>query len=260
MYALLNGDSNQYYAVKDLDGAAGARWTIKTKMQATPTPERDAHSQYVVTHRIWAMNNPSGALAGFRWFGEIRNPFYDDSTGAKLYQVFERPNIGTPSAGLNWQTIGPGGGAAINNPVTFGYNTVTFYNGAKSFTGAVSGNILTVSGASPPVGYLSDGIVVTGSWAGPGNPLVVSGWTPDMTPIAYIQFLPVYFILPDGNAYQLTSAPASHGNGNYNLASYPAAPFGPSPILYTNPLQGPGGPVGLYDGATLRANTASFIS
>jgi hypothetical protein len=254
MYALLNGDSNQYYAVKDLDGAAGARWTIKTKMQATTTANGTPDAQYVVTHRIWAMNNPSGALAGFRYFAEIRNPFYDDSTGTKLYQTFQPPNTGTPSAGINWQTVGPGGSGTVNHVPAFPYNTITFYNGAKSFTGQVSGSILTVSGASPPVGYLTDGIIVTGSWAGPGNPVVISGWTPDMTPIGPINFVNVYFILPDGNPYLITGGTfvnGNGGNGNYTLASYPAAPFGPSPVLYSSALTAPSGTVGLYDGATL---------
>ena len=92
MYALLNGDSNQYYAVKDLDGAAGARWTIKTKMQATTAPNGTPDPQFVVTHRIFALNTPSGGLGGFRWFGEIRNPFY--ATGAKLYRYLSpRPRL-----------------------------------------------------------------------------------------------------------------------------------------------------------------------
>ena len=138
LYALLNGDSNQYYAVKDLDGAAGARWTIKTRMQATTTPNGTPDPQFVVTHRIFAMNNPSGALAGFRWFGEIRNPFYNDSAGVKLLSGVRAAEHGTPSAGLNWQTVGPGGSGTVNNPVWLPFSTTNYFNGA-SFTGAITG-------------------------------------------------------------------------------------------------------------------------
>ncbi len=111
LFAKLNGDSNQYYAVKDLDGAAGARWTIKTKMV---DGSGTADTQFVVTHRIFAMNNPSGGLGGFRWFGEIRQPFY--ATGAKRYMVFQPPSTSAPATGLNWQTVGPGGSRHRQNP------------------------------------------------------------------------------------------------------------------------------------------------
>ena len=123
LHTWLNGDSNQYYAVKDLDSAAGARWTIKTKMATiqggSPDPE------LVVTHRVFALNDPSGDLAGSRWFGEIRHPFYQVSpTGPKRHVVFQPPSISTPQNGLNWQTIGPGGGAAVYNPVQLPYNPI----------------------------------------------------------------------------------------------------------------------------------------
>ena len=152
LFAKLNGDSNQYYAVKDLDGAAGARWTIKTKMV---DGSGTADTQFVVTHRIFAMNNPSGGLGGFRWFGEIRQPFY--ATGAKRYMVFQPPSNSAPATGLNWQTVGPGGVGTVKTPPPFPFNTVSYFNGASGFTGAVTGDILTVTGSLPPYGLLDSG-------------------------------------------------------------------------------------------------------
>jgi hypothetical protein len=255
MYALLNGDSNQYYAVKDLDGAAGARWTIKTKMQATTTANGTPDPQYVVTHRIFAMNTPTGGLAGFRWFGEIRNPFYNDSTGAKLYQVFEPPNTGTPSAGLNWQTVGPGGSGTVNNPAWLPFNTTNYFNGAKSFTGAITGDVLTVTGGSPPVGYLVVGSIVTGSYNSGTGLLTISGATKPPIPM-----IDGYFIWPDGSVnhttqYNVVSSTEPDGasgyRGTYSTPTPPASSFGPTSILFSIPIALANNGDGLNDGNTL---------
>jgi hypothetical protein len=104
--AWLRSDSNNYRVVAWMDGAAGAAWRISTNMAPTIGGTPDTFLKF--DHYIFALNNSSGGLAGFRWFGRIRMPNYSVMTTANNNFFCAPPNSGTPTAGLNWQ-INPGG-------------------------------------------------------------------------------------------------------------------------------------------------------
>ncbi len=253
LVAALNGDSNQYYAVKDMDGGAGARWTIKTKMAPTVGGTPDA--ELVVTHRIFALSNASGGLGGFRWFGEIRNPFY--ATGAKTYIAFQPPSPANPSTGLNWQTVGPRGSGTVYNPVRLPFNPISYANGA-SFNGTVTGNILTVNSIN--FGLLAVGTTVTASYDRSVSTYVtISGST---TPTTVIVGGPLtVLVLPDGTGttinLQISSSEPNGsigGRGVYAINTQPRiSSFKNTAILVSNPLDqsNNASAPGLHDGHTL---------
>ncbi len=250
LYAALANDGNNYYAVKDMDGAAGARWTIKTKMTRSVGNTGRADTQLVVTHRVFAMNNASGELGGFRWFGEIRNPFY--ASGARTFISFQPPSIGSPSTGLNW-SINPGGGGAVFNPVWFPFNNVDYYNGAR-FTGSITGDVLTVTNVD--VGQLLTGTTVTASYDPASTILTITDI--GANPIPLSGFKNSWVIFPDGTGndlnQQLTSTEPNGtygGRGTYWVGVHPASGFKNRILLASNHISSYGAAAGIHDGKTL---------
>ncbi len=178
LYAVLANDGNNYYAIKDMDGAAGARWRIKTKFTATPGSTMATDPRMIGDHYIFAMNNASGELGGFRWFGAMRDPLRGDQVGADTeWTAFQPPSSASPSTGYNW-SINPGSGGTVYTPVQHPFNTVNFNNGF-SCTGfiddgsgngtpsGIAGPVLTVS--SVPSGFTMAATTVTASAPGAGS-------------------------------------------------------------------------------------------
>ena len=254
LYAAFNGDSNQYRAIKYIDGAAGTCWKLSVKMATTIGGSPDP--QFVADAYIFAMNNPSGGLGGFRWHGSIRQPFY--KSGAKSYVMFERPNTTTPSAGLNW-SVNPNGSGAVYTPPVFPFNAINFANGA-SLTGfidngsgngspsGIAGNVLTVTAVN--FGFLGAGCFTTASYNGSfgHNDFTVSKPSTLTTPIVGGPL--TYIISPDGTASTINVQV-----GNIYYLNPPAPPsYTNRTVMVFNPFSFTNNaaiPPGLYDGAAL---------
>jgi hypothetical protein len=118
-----------------MDGAAGAVWSFSIDMSATNGGSR--YGQLCTTVYIHSLNNASGGLGGFRWMGDIRQPYFDDTSIAKNTRWFAPPNSGTPSAGLNISVAGSGVFAPPNWPhPSTGYPfTVTSTDVSNSWAG-----------------------------------------------------------------------------------------------------------------------------
>ncbi len=96
------------------------------------------------------------------------------------------------------------------------------------------------------------GNVVTGQWTGT-NPLLITGASKPANVIGL-----GYFTYPDGKVTSLAQHGASFepdgswgGRGKYYVNTPPSAPFGPTPIIFSNPLDVGGNGGGLHDGNTL---------
>ncbi len=101
--SFLDGGSLQIgNAVVWLDGAAGTAWKITTNMTLGGSGAGAADGQLVFDHYVIALNNSGGTLGGFRWYGCIRQPWYNNDTPAKSYVYFTPPNYGSPASGVNW--------------------------------------------------------------------------------------------------------------------------------------------------------------
>lgn len=146
--AWLNGDANQYRVLKTHDGAAGTVWKISTNM--TTAAGGTADGQLVVDHHVALLNDASAALAGCRWLGTIRQPFYNQNSGpfagSGSYVVFKPPNSTTPSSGINLQTVGPGGTGTAYVPMPFHGNDGNDLD-VVNFT-AASGNVAIATATS----------------------------------------------------------------------------------------------------------------
>ena len=265
LFAALASDANNYYTVKDMDGAAGARWKFKTK--AATSVGGTADPRIIVDHYIFAMNNSSGGLGGFRWFGAIRNPLRSDQAGGAdgEWVAFQPPSSGSPSTGLNW-SINPGGGGMVYTPVQHPFNTVNFNNGA-TFTGSISGSVLTVS--TTPSSFIMPAATIT------ANGGIAAPWSLVITSISS----PFAINFGGGNTYgaapagitisggpgaannlfgfarQVSSSePDGHfgGRGEYYLdnASFSGS-FTNQTIILSSQLPPSYGTVGLYDGSAL---------
>ena len=150
--AWLNGDANTYKVVQWMDGAAGAAWRISTNMAATQGGTADTFLKF--DHYVLALNNSSGGLAGFRWFGRMRMPNYAACTTANNNVFFAPPNSANPAAGLNWQV------GAVTNALPWPFAPATDMrsvagNGFLSSTQAVawstgSQNLVPVQLAGTP--------------------------------------------------------------------------------------------------------------
>lgn len=142
---LKSTDPNLYRTVKWLDGAAGTAWWFSTNMAATAGGSADG--QLICDHYIIALNTnaSSPALGGFRWLGAIRQPKYNNDTPAKRFVFFVAPNNGTPTAGTNWQSVGPGGSGTTTTPLTWPFAAQTFTNGATGTGTISSGGVLTIT-------------------------------------------------------------------------------------------------------------------
>ena len=155
LFAAFVNDGNNYRATKYMDGAAGACWKISVKFatsvggSADPLLTGDAY--------VFALNDASGGLGGFRWLGNIRSPLRSDQVGhGGEWVAFQPPSSGSPSTGLNW-SINPSG-TPIYTPAQHPFNTVNFSNGG-SFTGSTTTNILTVT--SVPSSFLVAATTIT---------------------------------------------------------------------------------------------------
>jgi hypothetical protein len=100
-------------------------------------------------HYVLALNNSSGGLAGFRWFGRMRMPNYAACTTANNNVFFAPPNSANPAAGLNWH-INSGGGPVTNVPAWP-------FNSATDMTSTSSGAIKSTQAISWYTGAGSDG-------------------------------------------------------------------------------------------------------
>jgi hypothetical protein len=152
--AYLNGDGNTVAGtgvgggsgylpgpVVWLDGAAGKAWKISTHLAQTSGGTADP--TLAADHYIVALNNSSGGLGGYRWFGTVRQPWYNlggtPTSGAFVF--FEPPSTGSPSAGANW-SVNPGGSGQVFTPLTWaGGDGNPLAAQAFSFTNALSDNV-----------------------------------------------------------------------------------------------------------------------
>jgi hypothetical protein len=206
----LKNDANNYRQIVWLDGDAGKCWRIDTNMAATQGAA--AHTSLKFAHYICGLNNGSGNLAGFRWVGSFRQPGFNAAGAPMTYRVFNTPNVGTPTSGVNWQTVGPGGVGTTTTPLQWPFGTgVTFTssggNGTTSspnlfYSGAGGPNIVPVyysglgGGSSLPSGsltFLSENqgstTIFTGcsdaACAGPGSSYGITG-TGTVNPVVVI--------------------------------------------------------------------------
>jgi len=176
--AWLTDDANNYKQVKWLDGAAGTGWRISTHMAQSRGASKDG--MLVVDHYVIALNNASGGLGGFRWMGAIRQPFYNLAGAGSAYPAsrfvfFKPPSATDPVSGVNWQTVGPGGGA-ITTPLPWPFTPRTFTCSGAGQTLAttapnnyVQGLPVVISGSSlPPASnspFANSGAVADGGFA-----------------------------------------------------------------------------------------------
>lgn len=133
LYAWVNGDSNQFEAVKWLDGPAGTGWRIS--MMAAATQGGTPDGMIVVTLYVIALNNTSGGLAGYRVRGFLRQPFYNQTgqtNNAPGAFVWIQPSCSITLGGQTQQIPWTG---------TDG-NPIASYN----FTTPASGQACTVTG------------------------------------------------------------------------------------------------------------------
>jgi hypothetical protein len=158
--AWLRSDANNYKQVQWMDGAAGAAWRVSTNMAPTIGGTADTFLKF--DHYIFALNNSSGGLAGFRWMGRMRMPNYAVTTSGNNNFFCAPPNSGSPTSGLNWQ-INPGGAGVQTIVPTWPFTPVTDMTAEVAFTGTAtlsngsggSGSILDVTSVTS--GSISNG-------------------------------------------------------------------------------------------------------
>lgn len=145
--AWLNGDANQWEAVKWLDGAAGTGWRISNHMAQTEGGTIDGMLAF--THYVIALNDGNGNLGGFRWLGPLRQPFYNQSGQANNapggYIWFAPPSTSNPAAGVNFSIQPPGAPSPIYTPMPWIGNDGNNFAPAN-FTTPTSGSPCTVNG------------------------------------------------------------------------------------------------------------------
>lgn len=137
-----------------MDGAAGKDCYFSYMMSASAGGSQ--HGQLVADFYVQALNDASGSLGGFRWFGAIRQPFYQKTPS-------NTRSFALGSSGLGWSV---GGGsvtpitwpAALAGPVNFTVNTGTSTTNATYAGGGYQGAL----GANMIPAYLS----TTGSLPG----------------------------------------------------------------------------------------------
>ncbi len=260
--AWLLGDGNNYEVTKDMDGAAGARWRIKTKMASTQGGTADG--ALVCDHYVQALNNLSGALGGFRWMGMIRQPFYQQAVQDLSFIFFEPPNTGSPAAGLNW-SINPGGSGVVHAPVPWGTYGGSFgWTNGGVFNASITGSTLTINSVTS--GALGSGGTATGTLVPVGSNGATLTISTNLPPNAgtTTQFIPIYGPgIPPRSFLTSVNSGTTYGQpGSYGLYNPPALGFTPvsSPSTFFFPtiigVQGGNGQLLLYDGATLTGQYA----
>ena len=260
LFAAFVGDANNYRATKYMDGAAGACWKISVKFatsvggSADPLLIGDAY--------VFAMNDGSGGLGGFRWLGNIRNPLRSDQVGHDgEWVAFQPPSSGSPSTGLNW-SINPSG-TPIYTPAQHPFNTVNFSNGG-SFTGSTATNILTVTTA--PASFLVAGTTIVADAPAVDKTNITSISTPfginfgaDNTLISPPPGITTdrssAFNLMLGLSNQISSSEPDGSMGKRGLYqndnAHWSSTFSSQTLIISSQQQPSYGTVGLYDGSSL---------
>lgn len=150
--AWLDGDGNQYRVLKWLDGPAGTGWKISVRMATAKGGSPDG--MLVFDNYVIALNNGSGGLAGYRWMGDFRQPFYNqagqtNNSPGKLI-VMSPPSTSTPTAGPNFQ-IQPGGTGPISiTPYPWLGNDGATFDSENFYYPGDNSNVLTTGASGAP--------------------------------------------------------------------------------------------------------------
>jgi hypothetical protein len=211
-----SGDANIYKTVQWMDGGAGAAWRISTNMAASHGGTADTFLKF--DHYIFALNNSSGGLAGFRWFGRMRMPNYAACTSGNNYFFCAPPNSGSPTSGLNWQ-INPGGAGIITNLPPWPFTPATDMTSTVKWSGTGS-----VSNGSGGMGNILNVTAITGTIS-VDDPVIGTGL--------------------GGDAYILSFVSGTGGTGTYTLGNIPGGGL----LIGSEPISS-GGVLGTSHGQT----------
>lgn len=162
----VNGDGNQWEAVKWLSGAAGEGWRISTNMSQAKGGAIDG--MLICDHYVVALSNAAGGLGGFRWLGAIRQPYYNQSGKTNNapggYVWFTPPSVSNPASGLNF-AIQPGGtGAVTYTPMPWLGTDGNVFSSVNFATKGDGSNGCTLSSGTHNWSINGDG-----SWPGNGG-------------------------------------------------------------------------------------------
>jgi hypothetical protein len=157
-----------------LDGAAGKAWKITTNMAASAGAAADG--ALLCDHSIVALNNSSGGLGGYRWLGQLRQPFYNGTGPSPVVVAFQS---GSPT----WQATGRSAAAPPSAALAHTFSvtgTALSLTAPDWYLGAGDANVqpCLVSGTSLPAPLVAGQFVyaqvpasgvVTSLWNDPGT-------------------------------------------------------------------------------------------
>jgi hypothetical protein len=87
-----------------LTGDAGECWGFTVNMSQTPGAA--PHGQLVCNVYMVAVSGPDGNLGGFRFWADLRQPYFTVDSVPKQIRLFAPPNPATPTAGVNYSING----------------------------------------------------------------------------------------------------------------------------------------------------------
>ena len=151
-----------------LSGDAGECWGFTINMSQTEAGA--PHGLLVCNVAMVALTGLNGALGGFRFWADLRQPYYDVDTLPKQTRYFAPPNSSNPSAGINWRVASGQPQVPPNWPFPAAGQpfTVTPANVTWSGTGYIAplpaagtnNSLLTI--VSTTSGAMTNGVTISG--------------------------------------------------------------------------------------------------